>query len=61
MKVEVDREKCIGCGLCVSLCSEVFELKEGKSSVKKEEVEEKLEAKVKRAADLCPAKAIKVS
>jgi len=57
----VDREKCIGCGLCASLCSEVFELKGGKSSVKKEEIKGELEDEVKRAADLCPVKAIKVS
>lgn len=31
----VDKNKCIGCGLCVSLCPEVFELGEdGKSQVK---------------------------
>lgn len=30
----VDREKCIGCGLCVSLCPDTFELDDdGKSHV----------------------------
>ena len=34
-KVSVDKDKCLGCGLCVSLCPEVFELGEdGKSWVK---------------------------
>ncbi|MEM2238727.1 MAG: ferredoxin [Candidatus Bathyarchaeia archaeon] len=34
MKVKVDRDACIGCGLCASLCPEVFELDdEGKSRV----------------------------
>lgn len=33
--VKVDTEKCIGCGLCVSMCEEVFELKDdGKAHVK---------------------------
>jgi ferredoxin len=33
--VKVDAEKCIGCGLCVSMCEEAFELKnDGKAHVK---------------------------
>lgn len=32
----VDKDKCIGCGKCVEICPEVFELKsDGKSHVKK--------------------------
>lgn len=32
---KVDIEKCIGCGLCTTMCSDVFVLKEdGKSHVK---------------------------
>ena len=33
--VSVDKNKCIGCGLCSSLCEEVFEMKDGKAHVKK--------------------------
>ncbi|RLJ09681.1 MAG: ferredoxin [Candidatus Aenigmatarchaeota archaeon] len=30
----VDKEKCVGCGACVSVCpADVFKLKEGKSVV----------------------------
>ncbi|PIR71424.1 MAG: ferredoxin, partial [Candidatus Nealsonbacteria bacterium CG10_big_fil_rev_8_21_14_0_10_37_25] len=33
--VKVNKEKCIGCGLCSNLCPEVFELAEdGKAKVK---------------------------
>ena len=28
MKAKVDRDECIGCGLCASICSEVFEMDE---------------------------------
>lgn len=34
----VDKKKCIGCGACVSVCSQnVFELKDGKSHVERPE------------------------
>ncbi len=58
MKVGVDEEKCIGCGACVSICPEVFELGEnGKSVVKQKETE--LEC-VKEAKEACPVGAITV-
>ncbi|RLJ05189.1 MAG: 4Fe-4S ferredoxin [Candidatus Aenigmatarchaeota archaeon] len=35
---EVDKEKCIGCGACVSVCpANVFEMKDGKSVVMRPE------------------------
>ena len=33
--VKVDVKKCIGCGLCASICSDVFELVGGHAQVKK--------------------------
>ena len=32
--VKVNKKKCIGCGGCVAMYPETFELKEGKASVK---------------------------
>ncbi len=60
IRVKVDKEKCIGCGLCVSLVPEVFEMGEdGKSNVKMPEVkDENLINEVKRAAESCPTQAI---
>ena len=56
--VKVDKEKCIGCGACVSICGKVFEMKDGKSHVKKGQDKSKIPC-VKEAADACPVSAIK--
>lgn len=61
MKVWVDKNKCIGCGLCVSLAGEIFEMKEdGKSHVKQEADFEKNKEIIKQAKDSCPVQAINV-
>jgi len=52
--VKVDKDKCIGCGLCANICSEVFEMKDGKAHVK----EQKDLPCVKEATDSCPVDAI---
>ncbi|MCD6371510.1 MAG: ferredoxin [Candidatus Aenigmarchaeota archaeon] len=52
----VDKEKCIGCGTCVALCPEVFDLdSEGKSYVKNPEG--KCD-NLKEVVESCPAGAI---
>ena len=57
MKVKVDKEKCIGCGACVSICSGVFEMKGDKAEVKVKDTKEKC---AKEAADSCPVQVISV-
>jgi len=57
--VSVDKEKCIGCGTCVAICEEVFELKNNKSHVKKGKEKSKSPC-VKEAAQSCPTGAIKL-
>lgn len=56
--VLVNRETCIGCGNCVALCGEVFELKNGKSYVKKGKEKSKLPC-VKGAIENCPTNSIR--
>lgn len=60
-KPNVDLEKCIGCGACASLCSEVFTLEDstGKIMVKDADYEKNAEC-IKEAADSCPANAIEL-
>jgi|TARA_B100001079_G_C16081848_1_gene370205 ferredoxin len=55
MPIKIDKEKCIGCGLCSSICEEVFEMKDDlKAYVKSQK---KLPC-VKEAIDQCPVEAI---
>jgi ferredoxin len=61
MKVCVDPELCSGCGPCVDLCPEAFELnEEGMAIVKLDEVPAELQDACKEAADNCPTEAISI-
>lgn len=57
MNPKVDTEACIGCGLCVQICPDVFELGEDmKAHVKNPEGCNKCDCK--EAAESCPVNAI---
>lgn len=59
MKVVVDQETCIGCGLCTSIAGEVFELKDdGKAHVIADPVPEGQEDDAKESIVSCPVNAI---
>ncbi|NPA76550.1 MAG: ferredoxin [Candidatus Diapherotrites archaeon] len=61
MKVHVDKETCIGCGVCVALAPDYFKLdSDGKSVAIKEEVAPGDEEKVRNAAMSCPTQSIKL-
>ncbi|MFA5392470.1 MAG: ferredoxin [Candidatus Paceibacterota bacterium] len=60
MKVKVDKNKCLGCGMCISLCPEVFELQNTKSKVKEKADLEKHKDCIKEAEENCPVQAIKM-
>ncbi len=57
-KIMVDVDICTGCGLCVDICPEVFEMKDDVSIVKTTEVSEEVAVKAKEAQESCPAEAI---
>lgn len=60
MNVHVNA-KCISCGLCVSLCPQVFLITDGGTAgVYSREVPAELEDVVQQAADSCPVSAIEV-
>lgn len=59
VKFKVNQEVCIGCGACISLCPECFELnEEGKSQVKLEECQDKCNSG--EVISDCPVRAISI-
>lgn len=62
MKAYVDKDACISCGLCPSICPEVFEMEDdGKAGVVTDEVPESQKDSAKEAEESCPVNAISVS
>lgn len=60
MRVRVDPDVCIGSGICVEICPEVFELNGDASTVKLDLVSPRYEEACLEAVELCPMKAISV-
>ncbi len=59
MKAIVDKDLCMGCGLCVEVCPQVFEMGEDdKAHAKTNPVPPGVESGCRDAADQCPASAI---
>ena len=59
MKATVDKEACIGCGICADSCPDVFEMNdESIAGVKVDSVPEEAVATCKEAAESCPVDAI---
>lgn len=57
LKPEVDKNLCIGCGACVALCPDVFELgQDGKAKIK--DIDGCNKCDCEAAKDSCPVEAI---
>lgn len=60
MKVYVDQDLCISCGLCISICDDVFSWNDDdKAQAIDEEIPEELTDDVEEAVESCPTEAIK--
>ena len=59
MTVHVN-DNCIGCGLCVNMCGNVFLMTEEGVAAARDEIFPEQEAQVRQAAEDCPVNAIEL-
>jgi ferredoxin len=60
MKAHVDKNSCIGCGLCANICPDVFEIKGDIAVVKSDPVSPENIESCRQAVEDCPVSAIKM-
>jgi ferredoxin len=61
MKATVDKNLCLGCGICVDVCPEVFEMDDdNKAQAKVNPIPSEAEVSCRDAADQCPESTIKI-
>lgn len=59
MEAKIDRDACIGCELCVAMCSEVFQMDDEQiATVIVSPIPSELEDDTRDSADSCPTEAI---
>ena len=62
MKAEVSQDTCVGCGLCPSICPEVFSMQDnGLAKAIDGEIPSDKEDEAKDAESSCPVNAIEVN
>ena len=61
MEVRIDRDGCIGCGMCVEICPSVFRMADDGLSEVYATPQDKNESAVAEAADSCPVSVIHVT
>lgn len=61
MKATVDKDLCLGCGICADTCPEVFEMDDdSKAQAKVNPIPPEAEGSCREAADQCPESAITI-
>lgn len=58
MKVKIDPDACVGCGLCETTCPEVYKMEGDKAVVYVAVVPKEVEGTCKKAVEECPVTAI---
>lgn len=60
VKIRINKDNCIGCGLCASLCPKIFKVTD-KAELKKTELKDQKEIDcADQAAESCPVSAIEI-
>lgn len=60
MKIRIDEELCTGCGLCINVAADLFDMPGDKAIVKSPEVDASQADLCKEAVESCPVEAIKI-
>lgn len=60
MTAKVDRDTCIGCGLCPSICPEVFAMDDENIAIVTAQPDAASEEAAKEAEESCPVNAITI-
>ena len=61
MKGFVDKDTCVGCGVCTAICPEIFEMgDDGIAEASENEIADNLIESAKDAQEQCPVSAITV-
>lgn len=60
MKIEVNQDVCIGCGLCTSLCGECFSLDDEKGKAKVIKEQDCQSCSLDEVSSSCPVGAITI-
>ena len=59
MEIKINKEKCLGCGMCVGINSDVFEFDDdGLAKANKDNITEENKDEIKEAINSCPVGAI---
>lgn len=61
MKIELDKDLCVGCGLCEENLPEIFKTGEYTAELKISEVDESFSDKLRETVEDCPVNAITIS
>ncbi|MGN1041182.1 MAG: ferredoxin [Acutalibacteraceae bacterium] len=60
VEIKVDQDLCIGCGMCINMCPDVFMYNEESLSTVKSDLAEFNLQSVEEAREICPVDAITV-
>jgi ferredoxin len=59
MKIEINKDKCLGCGMCVGICPDVFDFDDdGLATANSDNINDENKESTEEAVNSCPVGAI---